>query len=107
MREVAAALRSTGAVAWDEDQMRDVEQFDLVYTGKAELKWSETVVQTAGGFTVEGYVVKVPVTVELRVDDVVTFARLANREFHVTKTIAGSHLTSHRYQVKEVTGPNG
>lgn len=113
MRDACVATFETGRTVWDDDAMQDVPEVVEIYEGECELKWSEQVVQTRDGLTVEGYVIKVPVEALLRVGATVrltesTFDGAAiDRVFTVRKLANGSHITSRRYQVQEVTGPDG
>jgi len=113
MREKCRATFATGRTVWDDGAMQDVPEVVEIYAGECEVKWSEQVVQTRDGLTVEGFVVKVPhdallpVGAAVEITDSAFDASLIDHTFTVTKLAHGSHITSRRYQVKEVTGPGG
>lgn len=113
MREKCVVTFPTGRMVWDDEAMQDVPEVVEIYKGRCEVKWSEQIVQTRDGLTVEGFVVKVPADALLRIGADVEItesafdAALIDRHFTVTKLANGSHITARRYQVKEPTGPDG
>jgi hypothetical protein len=113
MRESCTATFDTGRMVWDDVAMQDVPEVAELYSGECELKWSEQVVHTRDGLTVEGFVVKIPVESALRVGAAVKItasdfdAELIGHTFIVEALAGGSHIAARRYRVREVTGPDG
>jgi hypothetical protein len=114
MPDECAVSVATGATEWDPELLADVPAIEELYADRCELKWSDQVTKTAAGITVEGYVVKVPVDAPafpigalIRMTASTNDAEAVGREFHVRKLAAGSHITARRYQVVEVTAPDG
>lgn len=113
MRDTCTATIKTGRTVWDPDTLTDVPELATIYTGECEVKSSEQVVKTRDGLTVEGLVVKIPVEdvlqigAEVLITDAYSDPALVGARFTVVKLAEGSHITGRRYQVREVTGPDG